>query len=85
MAGSNGGQWEHLHGGGNAHTNYHFLPLQPSFDIFQSFDELLLLKQGGVTVYFGPRGEAGCERRVDYFQGIHSVQPCPLRYNPANW
>lgn len=29
---------------------------QPSIDIFEAFDELLVLKPGGVCVYFGPLG-----------------------------
>ena len=31
--------------------------LQPSVDIFESFDEVLLLKPGGRTIYFGPLGD----------------------------
>lgn len=30
---------------------------QPSIDIFESFDELLLLKRGGRTIYAGPLGK----------------------------
>ena len=30
---------------------------QPSIDIFEAFDELLLLKRGGETIYCGSLGE----------------------------
>lgn len=57
---------------------------QPSVDIFESFDELLLLKPGGRTVYFGPLGD-GAERLIDYLQGLPGIEPIKPRYNPANW
>ena len=33
---------------------------QPSIDIFESFDELLLLKRGGETIYAGGRTSNAC-------------------------
>lgn len=57
---------------------------QPSVDIFQAFDELLLLKPGGSTIFFGAMGD-DAEKLIDYFQAIPGVSPCPLNYNPANW
>ncbi|PSC69376.1 ATP-binding cassette transporter isoform B [Micractinium conductrix] len=57
---------------------------QPSLDIFEAFDELLVLKPGGVCVYFGPLGWES-ERLIAYFQAIPCVAPCPAQYNPANW
>ena len=40
---------------------------QPSVDIFESFDELLLLKQGGRTIYHGPLGHHSA-KLIEYFQ-----------------
>lgn len=50
---------------------------QPSSQIYQRFDQLLLLSKGQ-CVYFGPASEA-----VDYFAsfGFHS----PAEYNPADY
>jgi hypothetical protein len=31
---------------------------QPSIDIFEAFDELLLMKRGGYVIDFGPPGRA---------------------------
>lgn len=42
---------------------------QPSTEIFESFDSLLLLKRGGQTVFFGKLGER-CESLISYFEGI---------------
>lgn len=49
---------------------------QPSSQIFDRFDKLLLLK-GGKTIYMGDAKEA-----VDYFGEIG--HPLPLNYNPAD-
>jgi ABC-type multidrug transport system ATPase subunit len=46
---------------------------QPSTSIFNAFDNLLLLKKGGQTVYFGPLGENSSEL-INYFQGIPGVR-----------
>ena len=35
--------------------------------VFEAFDELLLLKPGGATIFFGPTGDAA-ERLIEYFQ-----------------
>ena len=49
---------------------------QPSIDIFESFDELLLLKRGGQVIYSGPLGRHS-QQVIDYFQvfnnDIHDV------------
>lgn len=51
---------------------------QPSIDIFEAFDELLVLKPGGVCVYFGPLGLES-SRLIDYFSSIPGVMPIPAR------
>lgn len=57
---------------------------QPSFAIFAVFDELLLLKRGGETVYNGPLGP-GAERLISYLSAIPGVAPVKPRTNPADW
>ncbi|CAI0467872.1 unnamed protein product [Linum tenue] len=57
---------------------------QPSIDIFESFDELLLMKQGGKIIYGGQRGLYS-RTLIDYFQGIGGIHPIPNGYNPATW
>ncbi|KAK9682594.1 hypothetical protein RND81_10G084300 [Saponaria officinalis] len=57
---------------------------QPSIDIFDAFDELLLLKRGGTQIYFGPIGRHGCHL-IEYFKGIYGVPKIKDGYNPATW
>ncbi|POM69882.1 ABC Superfamily [Phytophthora palmivora] len=57
---------------------------QPSYEVFSVFDNLLLLKRGGETVFFGDLGE-DCKILVDYFEEIDGVYPLPEEYNPATW
>ncbi|KOM41952.1 hypothetical protein LR48_Vigan04g215000 [Vigna angularis] len=40
---------------------------QPSIDIFDAFDELLLLKRGGEEIYVGPLGQH-CSQLISYFE-----------------
>lgn len=40
---------------------------QPSIDIFESFDELLLMKRGGQVIYSGPLGR-NSHRVIEYFE-----------------
>ncbi|KIW89320.1 uncharacterized protein Z519_10174 [Cladophialophora bantiana CBS 173.52] len=56
---------------------------QPSAMLFQRFDRLLFLAQGGRTVYFGPVGESS-RTLINYFErnGAHR---CPPDANPAEW
>ncbi|KAL6633629.1 hypothetical protein ACP70R_026300 [Stipagrostis hirtigluma subsp. patula] len=57
---------------------------QPSIDIFESFDELFLLKQGGEEMYVGPIGGHSCQL-ITYFEGIQGVKKIKNGYNPATW
>ncbi|VAH98599.1 unnamed protein product [Triticum turgidum subsp. durum] len=57
---------------------------QPSIDIFESFDELLLLKRGGRVIYGGSLGVNSVDM-IHYFQGIPGVPPIREGYNPATW
>ncbi|PRQ25688.1 putative pleiotropic drug resistance protein PDR/CDR [Rosa chinensis] len=57
---------------------------QPSIDIFESFDELFLLKKGGQELYVGPLGRHSCHL-IKYFEGIDNVSKIKDGYNPATW
>ncbi|XP_024968958.1 ABC transporter G family member 35-like isoform X4 [Cynara cardunculus var. scolymus] len=57
---------------------------QPSIDIFESFDELLLMKRGGQVIYAGSLGR-NSQQIVDYFEEIPGVPKMPEKYNPAAW
>ncbi|KAI5072522.1 hypothetical protein GOP47_0012628 [Adiantum capillus-veneris] len=57
---------------------------QPSIDIFESFDELLLMKRGGRVIYAGPLGTCSAEL-IKYFEDIPGIQPITDGYNPATW
>ncbi|XP_027349846.1 pleiotropic drug resistance protein 1-like isoform X2 [Abrus precatorius] len=57
---------------------------QPSIDIFESFDELLLMKQGGQEIYVGPLGHHS-SHLISYFEGIQGVNKIKDGYNPATW
>lgn len=51
---------------------------QPRYEIFNTFDDLLLLGRGGRTVYMGP-----CSRAIEYFSALGFQMP-PL-VNPADF
>ncbi|KAL6996415.1 ABC transporter G member 36, partial [Sarracenia purpurea var. burkii] len=57
---------------------------QPSIDIFEAFDELLLMKRGGQVIYSGPLGKNSHEI-IDYFEAIPGVPKINEKYNPATW
>ncbi|KAF3954569.1 hypothetical protein CMV_020101 [Castanea mollissima] len=57
---------------------------QPSIDIFEAFDELLLMKRGGRVIYGGKLGVRS-QIMIDYFQGINGIPPIHSGYNPATW
>ncbi|KAI3900454.1 hypothetical protein MKW92_029126 [Papaver armeniacum] len=57
---------------------------QPSIDIFEAFDELLLLKRGGRVTYAGSLGTHS-HKLVEYFEAIPGVPKIRDGYNPATW
>ncbi|XP_057823291.2 pleiotropic drug resistance protein 1 [Cryptomeria japonica] len=57
---------------------------QPSIDIFEAFDELVLMKRGGRMVYVGPLGH-NSKDLIDYFEAIEGVPKITEGYNPATW
>ncbi|GJN24107.1 hypothetical protein PR202_gb11825 [Eleusine coracana subsp. coracana] len=57
---------------------------QPSIDIFEAFDELILMKNGGKIIYGGPIGKHSC-KVVEYFQKIPGVPRIKRNCNPATW
>ncbi|KAK4424492.1 Pleiotropic drug resistance protein 3 [Sesamum alatum] len=57
---------------------------QPSIDIFEAFDELLLLKTGGRMIYCGPLGHHS-SKVIEYFEGISGVPKFRDSCNPATW
>ncbi|PIN20808.1 Pleiotropic drug resistance proteins (PDR1-15), ABC superfamily [Handroanthus impetiginosus] len=57
---------------------------QPSIDIFEAFDELLLMKRGGQVIYAGPLGRHS-HKLVEYFEAVPGVPKIKEGYNPATW
>ncbi|CAH9121025.1 unnamed protein product [Cuscuta epithymum] len=57
---------------------------QPSIEIFEAFDELLLMKRGGQMIYGGKLGEQS-QTMINYFQSMPGTPPIPPSYNPATW
>jgi ABC-type multidrug transport system ATPase subunit len=57
---------------------------QPSIDIFEAFDEMLLMKRGGQVIYMGPLGRHS-HRLIEYFEAIPGVPKIRPGYNPATW
>ncbi|KAM3693822.1 hypothetical protein ACJW31_07G013300 [Castanea mollissima] len=57
---------------------------QPSIDIFEAFDELILLKTGGHLIYSGQLGEHSSSV-IEYFESIPGVPKIRNNYNPAAW
>ncbi|XP_062085164.1 ABC transporter G family member 31 [Humulus lupulus] len=57
---------------------------QPSIDLFEAFDELLLMKRGGRLIYGGKLG-LHSQTMISYFQGISGIPKIPSSYNPATW
>uniref|UniRef100_A0A0E0NFV8 ABC transporter domain-containing protein n=1 Tax=Oryza rufipogon TaxID=4529 RepID=A0A0E0NFV8_ORYRU len=57
---------------------------QPSIEIFEAFDELLLMKRGGELIYAGPLGFHSCNV-IHYFETIPGVPKIKDNYNPSTW
>ncbi|KAM0019486.1 putative ABC transporter, AAA+ ATPase domain, ABC-2 type transporter [Helianthus debilis subsp. tardiflorus] len=57
---------------------------QPSIDIFEAFDELMLMKRGGQVIYAGPLGHHS-RLLVEYFQKISGITRIKDGQNPATW
>ncbi|KAH9676831.1 ABC transporter G family member 37 [Citrus sinensis] len=57
---------------------------QPSIDIFEAFDKLILLKIGGRIIYCGPLGKHSSQV-IEHFEGISGVPKIRKNYNPATW
>ncbi|KAK7356955.1 hypothetical protein VNO80_16236 [Phaseolus coccineus] len=57
---------------------------QPSIDLFEAFDELLLMKRGGQLIYNGPLGQQS-QKLIEYFEAIPGVPKIKDGYNPATW
>ncbi|KAL5521040.1 hypothetical protein ACEPAG_8962 [Sanghuangporus baumii] len=56
---------------------------QPSSEILNHFDQLLVLHKGGKMVYFGDIGN-DCEIMIDYFER-NGAQLCSASENPVEW
>ncbi|KAI8105725.1 hypothetical protein M9434_000307 [Picochlorum sp. BPE23] len=57
---------------------------QPSMEIFEAFDMLVLLQKGGRLTYFGPLGE-NSETLISYLESYPGVPAIKPGYNPATW
>ncbi|KDO30304.1 hypothetical protein SPRG_05017 [Saprolegnia parasitica CBS 223.65] len=57
---------------------------QPSTEVFEMFDSLLLLKRGGETVFFGDLG-TNASHLISYFKSIPNTPPLVEGANPATW
>ena len=56
---------------------------QPSSQVFDMFDDLLLLKKGGEVVFYGETGECS-SNLISYFEGLGAT-PMNMGENPATW
>ncbi|XP_004956470.1 ABC transporter G family member 45 isoform X2 [Setaria italica] len=57
---------------------------QPSIEIFESFDELLLMNRGGQLIYSGSLGPLS-STMINYFEAIPGVPRIKEGQNPAAW
>jgi len=56
---------------------------QPSSQVFDMFDDLLLLKKGGEVVFYGETGVCS-SNLISYFEGLGAT-PMNMGENPATW
>lgn len=56
---------------------------QPSSQVFDMFDDLLLLKKGGHVVFYGETGVCS-SNLIAYFEGLGAT-PMNVGENPATW
>ncbi|GAX75668.1 hypothetical protein CEUSTIGMA_g3111.t1 [Chlamydomonas eustigma] len=57
---------------------------QPSIEIFEAFDNLLLLQRGGRTTFFGPLGVES-RNLISYLESAPGAVPMKAGLNPATW
>ncbi|KAK9797350.1 hypothetical protein WJX73_000657 [Symbiochloris irregularis] len=57
---------------------------QPSTAVFEQFDELLLIKQGGRVIFSGLTGKES-SHLVEHFQSVEGVPKIAQGINPATW
>ncbi|XP_078174137.1 ABC transporter G family member 45-like isoform X2 [Carex rostrata] len=57
---------------------------QPSIEIFEAFDELMLMKRGGQLIYSGSLGPFS-SNMIQYFESIPGVPKIKEDQNPAGW
>ncbi|RWR96557.1 pleiotropic drug resistance protein 3-like protein isoform X1 [Cinnamomum micranthum f. kanehirae] len=57
---------------------------QPSIDIFESFDELILIKKGGRIIYSGQLGWHS-KNVINYFESVPGIPKIKDNHNPAIW
>ncbi|GLJ08411.1 hypothetical protein SUGI_0088210 [Cryptomeria japonica] len=57
---------------------------QPSIDIFESFDELLLMKRGGQIIFAGTLGQ-NSHKIIEYFESVPGIPKIKYKCNPATW
>ncbi|XP_071925987.1 pleiotropic drug resistance protein 3-like isoform X1 [Coffea arabica] len=57
---------------------------QPSIDVFEAFDELILMKKGGQIIYSGKLGQ-NSSQLIGYFENIPGVAKIEENRNPATW
>ncbi|KAF0715901.1 Aste57867_3123 [Aphanomyces stellatus] len=57
---------------------------QPSSEVFNMFDNLLLMKRGGQMVFFGPLGP-GSVNLQNYLEAMPGTKPLLPGLNPATW